>query len=77
MRQHLSGIKAFIVPKRIADQETLVDNVLSWLGARLPPQQIPKYISHGEALPRNAMGKLTDWPVAHYNLRDADIVSEP
>lgn len=53
-------LKAFIVPA-YGSNDTLVDDVDAWCGARLRAHERPRRFTLGDALPRNAMGKLADW----------------
>ncbi|OAI19210.1 hypothetical protein A1507_07995 [Methylomonas koyamae] len=64
VRLHGHQLKAFLVPNTPiqADAELIAD-VSAWLAARLPSLLIPKHFTVGVALPRNSMGKLSDWPV--------------
>jgi 4-coumarate--CoA ligase (photoactive yellow protein activation family) len=56
-------LKAFIVPAAGADPAALRAELERWSVARLPAPARPKAYTLGKSLPRNAMGKLTDWPV--------------
>jgi 4-coumarate--CoA ligase (photoactive yellow protein activation family) len=58
-----SRLKAFIVPAPGADPECLRAELWSWTEARLGAPARPKAFTLGEQLPRNAMGKLADWPL--------------
>lgn len=54
-------LKAFIVPAPGADWDRLSAELWSWTEARLGAPARPKAYTLGERLPRNPMGKLTDW----------------
>lgn len=53
-------LKAFIVPADAADA-SLADDLDAWCGAGLTSAERPRRFAIGGALPRNAMGKLSDW----------------
>jgi 4-coumarate--CoA ligase (photoactive yellow protein activation family) len=57
-------LKAFIVPVPGADPELLRHALWSWSDARLGIPARPRAYTPGQQLPRNAMGKLADWPIA-------------
>ncbi|MBC7942265.1 MAG: 4-coumarate--CoA ligase [Chitinophagaceae bacterium] len=59
-----SRLKAFIVPAPGADAERLRAELWSWTEARLNVPSRPKAYALGERVPRNAMGKLADWPLS-------------
>ena len=59
-----SRLKAFIVPVPGADLDALRAEIWSWTEARLSAPARPKAYTLGERLPRNAMGKLADWPLS-------------
>jgi len=58
-----SGIrlKAFVVPAEGADRETLEETLRQWVNANLATPERPVRFDFGTALPRNEMGKLSDW----------------
>ncbi|MBC7991784.1 MAG: 4-coumarate--CoA ligase [Rhizobacter sp.] len=56
-------LKAFIVPAPGADPHALRAELWSWTEARLGAPDRPKAYTLGDHLPRNAMGKLADWPL--------------
>ena len=60
-------LKAFIVPAPAvphAEREQMFGAAFRhWLAERLETAARPKSITLGNQLPRNAMGKLTDWPI--------------
>jgi 4-coumarate--CoA ligase (photoactive yellow protein activation family) len=58
-----SRLKAFIVPRPGADPDALRADLWSWAEARLGTPARPKAYTLGPGLPRNAMGKLADWPL--------------
>jgi len=65
VREHAGRLKAFIVARATAvSEQALITELDDWLAQRLPPWQRPKFYTFGECLPRNALGKLTDWPLA-------------
>lgn len=55
-------LKAFVVPMPDAPTD-LRDHLLAWARQHLAPPARPVHITLGEALPRNGMGKLCDWPL--------------
>ncbi|MEO0655310.1 MAG: 4-coumarate--CoA ligase [Pseudomonadota bacterium] len=64
VRPHGDRLKAFVVPMPPAPADTeLRDALNAWTTARLPAPARPVHYSVGPALPRNAMGKLSDWAV--------------
>lgn len=58
-----SRLKAFVVSAPGADQEALLTALWEWTETRLTEPERPKSIIFGGQLPRNAMGKLSDWPM--------------
>ncbi len=55
-------LKAFIVPKGEGeDPNALIDRIESWCAGEFKAAERPKRFAVGDALPRNAMGKLRDW----------------
>jgi long-chain acyl-CoA synthetase len=57
-----SRLKAFIVPvKGTTETNTLVDRVDTWGGTQFKAAERPRQFTVGDAIPRNAMGKLADW----------------
>ena len=58
-----SRLKAFVVSAPGADQEALLTALWAWTETRLTEPERPKSIIFGGQLPRNAMGKLSDWPM--------------
>lgn len=64
VRLHGHQLKAFLVPNLLQQSEAdLIAEVSAWLTVRLPALHIPKHFTVGIALPRNSMGKLSDWPI--------------
>jgi 4-coumarate--CoA ligase len=63
VRAHLAGgdgrLKAFIVPD--TDADTLPPLLQQVIATRLASHEQPRHLRFGDALPRNAMGKLKDW----------------
>ncbi|MDX1558939.1 MAG: hypothetical protein R3193_08540, partial [Marinobacter sp.] len=57
---HGTRLKAFIVGRE-AGEEGLKDELRDWLRANLSAAERPINLTLGDALPRNAMGKLCDW----------------
>jgi len=58
-----SRLKAFVVPSTGADPEVLRSELWRWTESRLTAPERPKAFAMGYQLPRNAMGKLSDWPL--------------
>jgi long-chain acyl-CoA synthetase len=57
-----SRLKAFIVPAEgTTETNTLVDRVDTWGGTQFKAAERPRQFTVGDAIPRNAMGKLADW----------------
>ena len=56
-----SRLKAFVVPAAGTDVVALIPELLRWTETRLSVPERPKAFSVGDQLPRNALGKLTDW----------------
>jgi phenylalanine ammonia-lyase len=57
-------LKAFVVVKPgFASGMELVSELHDYLARSLTPLEQPKSITFGEALPRNEMGKLSDWSI--------------
>jgi long-chain acyl-CoA synthetase len=54
-------LKAFIVPAPEAQRDTLIEQVDRWCGQRLTNVERPRRFTLGDALPRDAIGKLADW----------------
>jgi benzoate-CoA ligase len=55
----LVKIKAYVVPRRIADAgPELADDLKQFVRARLLPHKYPRLIEFVEALPRTATGKI-------------------
>jgi len=54
-------LKAFIVPDTGTDADTLAPLLRQMVANRLPSHEQPRHFRFGDALPRNAMGKLKDW----------------
>jgi len=64
VRLHGHQLKAFLVTNVPQQSDAdLIAEVSTWLAARLPALHIPKHFTVGIALPRNAMGKLSDWSI--------------
>jgi 4-coumarate--CoA ligase (photoactive yellow protein activation family) len=59
-----SRLKAYVVPAPGADPEVLRAELWRWAEARLSAPARPRSYTLGEGLPRNALGKLADWPVS-------------
>jgi len=62
-----SRLKAFVVPAPGADATALRAELWRWSASRLTAPERPKAFRIGDELPRDVMGKLSDWPldVAH------------
>lgn len=58
-----SRLKAFVVSAPGVDPVALRAALWSWTESRLTAPERPKSFTIGEQLPRNAMGKLSDWPL--------------
>jgi long-chain acyl-CoA synthetase len=56
-----SRLKAFIVLASGADEHAFRERFALWLQQHCSAPERPKLLTFGAALPRNAMGKLTDW----------------
>ncbi len=57
-------IKAFIVARDTACPiEQLRRDLEAWVAERLQPMERPRAFTFGTAVPANAMGKRTDWPI--------------
>ncbi|HEX9022405.1 MAG TPA: AMP-binding protein, partial [Geobacteraceae bacterium] len=55
-------LKAFVVPKDVSQSGPELDERLrEHLAAGLSHLEMPRFITFGPALPRNAIGKLADW----------------
>lgn len=57
-------LKAFVVAAPGTDHVALHDDLWRWTASRLSVPERPKAFAIGDALPRNALGKLSDWPLA-------------
>ena len=56
-----SRLKAFVVVQDGIIEETLRTALRQWMQARLSTAEMPANVVFGDALPRNATGKLADW----------------
>ena len=54
-------LKAFVVPVADVEADRLLPELDRWCGTRLSSAERPRRLAAGGTLPRNAMGKLTDW----------------
>lgn len=54
-------LKAFLVPRAGAQAASLREELDAWIAERLSTPERPAAWSFGEALPRQASGKLADW----------------
>lgn len=54
-------LKTFVVPVAGADLASLREELWSWCESRLTAPARPRSFTFGDGLPRNAMGKLSDW----------------
>lgn len=59
-----SRLKAYVVRAPGTDPVALEKALWNWTEARLTSPERPKSFTVGEALPKNAMGKLADWSTA-------------
>ena len=57
-----SRLKAFVVPAPGTDREILQTELWQWTESRLTAPERPKAFTLGFQLPRNLIGKLSDWP---------------
>lgn len=58
--EHGTRLKAFIVP-HVPVADGFITELRDWLKANLSAAERPINLTLGDALPRNAMGKLCDW----------------
>ena len=58
-----SRLKAYVVPSADVDPVALQAELWHWTASRLTAPERPKAFTVGELLPRNAIGKLSDWPL--------------
>ena len=56
-------LKAFVVPLAGTDPVALWSDLWRWTESRLRAPERPKAFTVGDQLPRNAVGKLSDWPL--------------
>lgn len=56
-----SRLKAFVVPAQGTDHTALRADLWRWSESRLTAPERPKAFKIGDELPRNIMGKLSDW----------------
>ncbi|MFV8836626.1 hypothetical protein [Aquisalimonas sp.] len=56
---HGQRLKAFVVPR--TDDEATRERIAAWLHAQLTAPERPAAVTFGDVLPRNDMGKLSDW----------------
>lgn len=56
-------LKAFIVPADASETQDLAARLTRWCQERLDAPSIPGAFTIGSYLPRNAQGKLADWPL--------------
>lgn len=54
-------LKAFVVPEADSDAGTLEQQLRRWMQERLTAAERPVRFDFGETLPRNELGKLSDW----------------
>lgn len=59
-----SRLEAFVVPAAGSDIVALKSELLRWTETRLTVPGRPKKFSVGDQLPRNALDKLTNWPLS-------------
>lgn len=60
-------LKAFVVLAESAFEDTARTSLRTWLRSRLSAAETPADIVFGAALPRDAHGKLADWPARGYH----------
>ena len=58
--EYSTRLKAFIVP-HVPVADGFITELRNWLKANLSAAERPINLTLGDALPRNAMGKLCDW----------------
>ena len=58
-----SRLKVFVVPTPGIDPTALRADLWRWSESRLTAPERPKAFKIGGELPRNVMGKLSDWPL--------------
>jgi acyl-coenzyme A synthetase/AMP-(fatty) acid ligase len=58
-----SRLKSFVVPAPGTDPAALRADLWRWSESRLTAPERPKAFKIGDELPRNVMGKLSDWPL--------------
>lgn len=64
--QEGNRLKAFIVPAAMTSsclKRLSTSQLWPWLQARLTTAERPRHVTIGDSLPRNAAGKLADWPL--------------
>ena len=54
-------LKALVVPAESVDSERLRNDLEIWVREHLSAPERPVRLDFGNRLPRNAMGKATDW----------------
>jgi 4-coumarate--CoA ligase len=54
-------LKAFIVGRETVEEGKAADALREWMRSELTASERPAALKFGAALPRNALGKLTDW----------------
>jgi len=65
-------LKAFVVPRGAGvNRRSLHSELEAWVSVRLTVPERPRAFSFGAALPADASGKLTDWPVGTTDVCDA------
>ncbi|MEM1065507.1 MAG: 4-coumarate--CoA ligase [Pseudomonadota bacterium] len=63
VRPGASRLKAFVVPASTGDINELEERLRAHASRALEAAARPMHFTFGPALPRNTMGKLTDWPL--------------
>jgi 4-coumarate--CoA ligase len=56
-------LKAFIVPEESVSPDSLREELRKWIAGRFSAPERPVRLDVGERLPRNEMGKVSDWGV--------------
>ena len=54
-------LKAFVVAREAGDEEKAADALREWMRSELAACERPAALKFGAVLPRNELGKLTDW----------------
>lgn len=63
-REGTDRLKAFVVPREGHDPSVVQAELAAWCRTQFVPAARPVHIRIGEQVPRNEMGKLSDWDVS-------------